>query len=79
MQDATRQKWFHVCAEAAICDDPERFEELIEEINTLLKTQRDQFCRQYERGLGLSPTMSGNESHSYRMHCIEHHPASMRL
>jgi hypothetical protein len=40
MQETSRREWLEVCAEAAIAEDPERFEELIEAINEILRREQ---------------------------------------
>jgi hypothetical protein len=40
MQDATKTRWVDVCAQAAICDVPERLEELAQEIVSILRTEQ---------------------------------------
>jgi hypothetical protein len=40
MQDATRKRWLDVCAEAAICEDPQRLTELTAYIIELLKEEQ---------------------------------------
>lgn len=39
MQGNAKQRWLDVCAEAAICDDPKRLQELASQINALLREE----------------------------------------
>lgn len=39
MQNTSRTEWLNVCAEAAISEDAERLEELIEVINEILRRE----------------------------------------
>jgi hypothetical protein len=39
MMQATRTRWVELCAEAAICEDRERFQELIEVITAILQEE----------------------------------------
>lgn len=36
MEGSTKSQWLELCAEAAVCEDVERFQELIQEITSLL-------------------------------------------
>lgn len=40
LQDETRQRWLEICAAAAICEDPERLQELTDTINAILKEKK---------------------------------------
>jgi hypothetical protein len=42
LQGSTKQRWLDICAQAAICEDPERLQELADAINAVLneETQR---------------------------------------
>jgi len=40
MQDETKQRWEQLCEQAAVEQDPEKFFELIREINRLLEERR---------------------------------------
>jgi hypothetical protein len=39
MRDTIRKRWLDLCAEAAICEDPERLQELSQEIVRMLKEE----------------------------------------
>ena len=53
MQGTIKQRWLDLCAEAAICDDPERLRELTRYLNEILKeeTQRLEAEPRYVRVL----------------------------
>lgn len=40
MHVTSRKEWLEVCAEAALSEDPERFHELINEINSILRREQ---------------------------------------
>lgn len=40
MEGSTKQRWLDVCSEAAICEDPERLQELMDEINLILRAEK---------------------------------------
>jgi hypothetical protein len=40
MQDDARKKWLEMCAEAAICEDRQRLEQLTEQIAALLRAEK---------------------------------------
>ena len=42
MQEETRKRWLDLCAEAAICEDPERLQQLADTINAVLKEEKQQ-------------------------------------
>ena len=44
MQGEIKQRWLNFCAEAIVCDDPERFEELTAEIISILKKKQQQLA-----------------------------------
>lgn len=49
MQGASRQRWLDLCSEAAICDDPERIEELIQAIIAILRAEKQRLDAQPPR------------------------------
>lgn len=40
MQEPTRVTWLELCAEAAVCEDATRFQELIEEITAIMQQEK---------------------------------------
>jgi len=42
VQEETRKRWLDLCAEAAICEDPERLQQLADTINAVLKEEKQQ-------------------------------------
>jgi hypothetical protein len=40
VQEKDRTRWLDLCAEAAICEDPERLQQLIDAINVVLKEEK---------------------------------------
>lgn len=40
MEYRIREQWLDLCAQAAICDDPERLQELMERIAAILKEEK---------------------------------------
>jgi hypothetical protein len=47
MQDVTRRRWLDLCAEAAICEDPQRLSELTAYIVELLKEEQGKLDAQW--------------------------------
>lgn len=41
MEQNTKQRWLDICAEAIVCEDPQRFAELIAEINAILRGKEE--------------------------------------
>jgi hypothetical protein len=41
MQGTTKQRWLDLCAEAAICDDPERLQEIASYLNQILNEETE--------------------------------------
>ena len=40
VQGETKQRWIELCSEAAICDDPQRMDELAKAITALLDQEK---------------------------------------
>ena len=40
VQGETKQRWIELCSEAAICDDPERMDDLAEAITAMLDEEK---------------------------------------
>jgi hypothetical protein len=40
VQEETRKRWLDLCAEAAICEDPDRLQELADTINAAVKQEK---------------------------------------
>jgi len=40
LQEETRKRWLDLCAEAAICEDPERLQQLAYTINAVLTEEK---------------------------------------
>jgi len=40
VQGDTKQRWIELCSEAAICDDPQRMDELVKAITALLDQEK---------------------------------------
>ena len=44
MQDETRRRWLDLCAEAAICEDPEKLQQLTDTINAVLREEKQRLA-----------------------------------
>ena len=53
MEANTKKRWLDLCSEAAICEDPERIEQLLAEITALLKEESQRLSAQVKKHLPL--------------------------
>ncbi|MBV9182559.1 MAG: hypothetical protein JO356_14705 [Acidobacteria bacterium] len=54
MEERTKQRWVELCSEAAVSEDLDRFEELLEEITTLLKQEKDHLEERARKFMGVA-------------------------
>ena len=53
MEAGTKRRWLDLCSEAALCEDPERMEELLVEITALLNQEKQRLQAQSQKRLPL--------------------------
>lgn len=54
MQETTRATWLELCAEAAVCEDAEQFQELIEAITAVMQEEKRRMQTPVSRKLRVS-------------------------
>ena len=55
MEDAARKRWLDLCAEATVCEDVDRFQELIEEITAIMFEEKRRLETPVVRKLRVAP------------------------